>query len=92
MKTFARLQDGQVVELITTEQPIHVLFHSDMVWLDVSGEPAVTTGWRSDGRMVSPPLAPDIKPAPVPDPLAELAEIRATLATLQARVAALDHA
>ena len=92
MKTFARLQDGLVAELVTTEQPIRALFHPDMIWLDVSDEPAVATGWLSDGRAVSRPPAPETVLTPTIDPLAELADIRFTLATLQARVAALDHA
>ena len=92
MKTFARLQDGLVAELVTTEQPIHTLFHPGMVWLDVSGEPAVTTGWLSDGRTVSRPAAAEVMPAPTRDPSAELADIRSALAALQARVAAFDHA
>lgn len=91
MKTFARLQDGLVAELVTTEHPIHTLFHPDMVWLDVSGEPAVTTGWISDGRTVNRPAVQEATPASTPDPLAELAGIRTALAALQARVAALDH-
>ncbi len=91
MKTFARLQDGLVVELVTTEQPIHMLFHPDMVWLDVSGEPAVTTGWLSDGRTLSRPPVPEAVLSPTLNPVAELAEIRSALATLQARVDALDH-
>ncbi len=92
MKTFARLQDGLVAELLNTEHSIHTLFHPDMVWLDVSGEPAVATGWVSDGRTVRRPAVSEAVPAPAPDPIAELAEIRTALAKLQERVAALDHA
>ena len=92
MKTFARLQDGLVAELVTTEQPIHMLFHPDIIWLDVSGEPAVTTGWLSDGRTVSRPAVPEAVSTPSMDPAAELADIRCALALLQARVDAFEHA
>lgn len=92
MKTFARLQDGLVAELVSTEQPVHMLFHPDMVWLDVSNEPAVAVGWVSDGRMVSRPAVAEPVTAPTPNPIAELAEIRAALAVLQARLDAFDHA
>lgn len=91
MKTFARVQDGIVAELVTTGHAIETLFHPDLVWLDVSGEPAVATGWRCDGRTVSRPPAEAAAAAPAPDPAAELADIRAGVEALQFRLTELER-
>ena len=40
MKTYARIANGQVVELITTAQSIGWLFHPSLHWEEVTGTAA----------------------------------------------------
>ena len=89
MKTYARLQDGVVAELLTTEHAIHTLFHPDLTWLDVSNEPTVAPGWRSDGRNVSRPPEPPATPETAAPPLdrdALIEALRRDLDALQERL------
>ena len=84
MKTYARIADGVVAELLVTGEDISALFHPCLRWLAVA-DPRIQVGWRegSDGFAAPPPMV-DALHAP------SLTELRTELAMLTARVAALQ--
>ena len=85
MKTYARVQEGIVAELLRTELPIAELFHPGLTWVDVSSQLVVAQGWTFDGKRFAKPAAP-ATPAPMPTMaavLAELASLRAEVETLK---------
>jgi hypothetical protein len=55
MRTYARLDQGSVVELLTTDGDILAMFHPELHWVDVTDVPAATYGWRLEGAIVVPP-------------------------------------
>jgi hypothetical protein len=84
MKKYARIQDGLVVELLTTERDITTMFNPALVWVDVSSHAAISEGWRIDGDNSTPPSA-----SPPPAPAPTLAELQAQIVTLRAQIEAL---
>jgi hypothetical protein len=83
MKTYARIDNGAVAELIETEAAPDTLFHPSLVWVEVA--PPVAVGWlQSPGGFAAPP---PVAAAPAPAPT--LAELQAQLAALSAQLAAL---
>lgn len=86
-KTFARIQDGLVAEMLTTASDITSLFNPALVWLDVSSVAGVSPGWTYK--------AGDFAPPPQPPPAASpptIADLQAQLAVLSQRLAALTPA
>ena len=84
MKSFARVQNGTVAELLHTDAAIATLFHPGLVWVDVSQQPMVKEGWAYDGtHFTAPALTP---PSPPPPPLVDM---QAQIDVLRAQVAAL---
>jgi hypothetical protein len=57
MKTYARIQDSRVAELLTTEGNMTSMFHRDLAWIDVSSVNGIAVGWDYDGQRFSPPAA-----------------------------------
>ncbi|MFD4837643.1 tail fiber assembly protein [Achromobacter sp. NPDC058515] len=57
MRTYARVSEGLVVELFSTDQEMAELFHPALVWVDVSDlAPKPAEGWSYEGaRFLSPP-------------------------------------
>jgi len=53
-KTYARIENDTVVELLKTDGDIAAMFHRDLHWIDVTGEAGVAYGWRHDGKRCSP--------------------------------------
>lgn len=49
MRTYARIQDARVVELIKTDSNIATLFHPALQWVDASGIAGIAEGWRYNG-------------------------------------------
>ena len=86
MKTYARIQDGLVAELLATEQDITSMFNPALTWIDVSSRADIGSGWRFDGTDFTPPI-PSTPPTP-PPPI--IAELRAQIAMLSAQLAALS--
>ena len=84
MKTYARIQDGTVVELLQTSLPISGLFHPGLTWIDISDQPGVAEGWTFDGTQFAKPTTPA---APVELPT--MTQVLAALASLNAEVTAL---
>jgi hypothetical protein len=84
MKTYARIEDNMVRELVTTDTEIATLFHPSLRWVDVTGND-VQVGWVvvAGGGFAAPPAA---QPMPMPPRLADLV---AEIADLQAKLAAL---
>ena len=86
MKTFARVQDGRVVELLKTEASLTGRFHPALAWFEVSSVLGIAEGWSYDGEQFTPP--PPTEPAPSPT----LEALQAQLANLTAQIAALSKA
>ncbi len=82
MQTYARIHDGTVAELLTTDQDPAKLFHPSLVWVKVP-TPGVAIGWRQTPAGFAPPLG-----AP-PVPLPSATELHAQITALAAKVAAL---
>ncbi|WP_082928700.1 hypothetical protein [Cupriavidus gilardii] len=57
MKTYARVYEGIVMELFSTDGDIGEMFHPDLVWIDVTGtQPQPKEGWTySEERGFEPP-------------------------------------
>ena len=85
MKTYARIENGIVAELLKTDGDITRMFNPALVWVDVSSRADVIQGWQFDGVDFTAPAAPHtIAQAP------SIAELQAQLATLSAQIAALS--
>jgi hypothetical protein len=85
MSTYARIDGNVVRELLTTDAEIATLFHPSLEWADVSGH-EVQVGWVcvEGGGFVAPPPSEPAPPTPrLADLVAEIADLRATLALLQ---------
>jgi hypothetical protein len=86
MKTYARIQDHVVAELLTTDLDITGRFNPALMWVDVSGIPGVAPGWHQSSTGLSPP------PAPLPPVTPSLPELQIQLATISAQLAAFSQA
>jgi hypothetical protein len=85
MKTYARIEDGLIAELLRTEDDITSLFHPALSWVEVSSQPDIAVGWHFDGTDFTPPSPP---PPAAPGPT--IAELQRQLAALSAQLAALS--
>lgn len=56
MKTYARIEDGQVAELFQTDGDISQMFHPSLVWMDVTNSnPQPQPGWEyANGAFIQP--------------------------------------
>lgn len=66
MKTFARIDDGRVAEILTAEELPE--FHPSLVWVEANQ--AVEVGWTYEGQFFAAPVVPAV------DLLAYLADRR----------------
>jgi hypothetical protein len=85
MKTFARILDGRVAELLGTADDIRGLFHPSLVWVEVPEGQEVHENWTYDGTGFTPPM-----PEPAVSSAPSTAELRAQLAALSAQIASLE--
>ena len=86
MKTYARIQDNLVAELLKTDGDIKSMFHPTLVWVDVSPQANIAEGWQFDGTNFAPPPAAPSPAAPAPT----IASLQAQLAALSAQLATLS--
>ncbi len=84
MRTYARIQDGRIAELLQTDGDITAMFNPALVWIDVTSQPNVAEGWEFDGSSFAAPA-----PVTPPPPLVTIAELQAQIAALSAQLAAL---
>jgi len=84
MKTYARVENRIVAEIVTTAENIGSLFHPSLQWVDVTGQ-AIQVGWvqSENGTFALPPPTAPASPTP------NMAELLAELAALKAQVAQL---
>ncbi len=85
MRTYARIQNGTVAELLKTDGDITHMFNPALVWVDVSSQADVAEGWHFDGTTFTAP-ATNHTLAQAPS----IAELQAQLAALSAQIAALS--
>jgi hypothetical protein len=83
MKDYARISDGRVAEIFSTDKDISTLFNAALVWVDVTGK-QVAVGWTWDGHSFAAPALP---PPNLPSPT--LADLQAQIAALSAQLASL---
>ncbi len=87
MKTYARLENHVVAEVINTTGDIAKLFHPSLVWVEVTGK-GIQVGWvqNTDGTFApSPsPAVTTVPPPSVAELLTELTAMRAQVAQLHA--------
>ncbi len=85
MKTYARIQDGLIAELLKTDGDITSMFNHALVWMDISSQPNVLEGWHFDGTKFTPP-----SPPPAVASVPTIPELRAQLSALGAELAKLS--
>jgi len=85
MKTYARIQDGVVAELLKTDGDITKMFVPSLIWIDVSSNTGIREGWRYDGKSFTAPAT-----IPAPPAVPTLADLQSQLSVLSARVTALS--
>ncbi len=86
MRTYARIQDGCVAELLKTDGDITAMFNPELVWIDVSAQPSVAEGWQFNGTTFTTPVI-----VPPTAPVVTLAELQAQIAALSAQLAAFSE-
>jgi len=84
MRTYARIQNGLVAELLSTDGDITSMFNHALTWIDVSSQPSVVDGWVFDGEDFTPPAI-----LPPPESALTIAQLQTQIAALAAQVAAL---
>jgi hypothetical protein len=85
MRTYARIQDGRVVELATTSSDISAMFHPALIWVDASSAVAIAEGWTYDGSVFSRAVVPEVLP-----PTLSISGMQAQLAIFAAQLATLS--
>ncbi len=85
MKTYARISNNVVAELLMTEMDPSDLFYPSLQWVDVTAQPSVQVGYVlvSDGFQPPPAVATVVIAIPT------LIQLQAELAKLSAQIAAL---
>lgn len=86
MPTFARIDKNVVAEIITVNDRIENLFHSELKWIEVPPKATVGSGWTWNGSTFEPPH-------PEPPPLVQptLRSLQKEISSLQERIAAISH-
>lgn len=84
MRTYARIQDGRVGELVTTSSDISAMFHPALQWVDASSVNGIAEGWMYDGAVFSRAVV-----AEVTSPTLSISTMQAQLAIFAAQLAAL---
>jgi hypothetical protein len=85
MKTYARIQEGVVAELLKTDNDITTMFVPSLLWVDVSSDTGIREGWRYDGKSFAAPAA-----IPAPPSIPTLADLQSQLTELSVRITALS--
>lgn len=84
MKTYARVSNGVVAELVSTDVDPATLFYPSLQWQLVT-DSAVVPGWLVSATGFTPP----VPPAPTIPPPPTLSQLQAELTALAAQIAAL---
>jgi hypothetical protein len=85
MKTYARLVNGIVAELLTTAANPAQLFYPTLQWIDVTSQSGIQVGYIQSGAGFTAPPAP----TPVVIQTPSLAQLQSELSALSAQIAAL---
>jgi hypothetical protein len=81
MRSYARIQDGRVVELITTDSDISTMFHPALRWIEAPTARGIAEGWSYDGSVFSKPAVIETVAPPL-----SISEIQTQLKTLSAQL------
>jgi hypothetical protein len=89
VKTYARVADGKVLELLRSDGNVATMFHPAIRWVDVTGTLVdghdVGVGWLQTPSGFAPPPPDAVVAAAAPT----LSELQAELARLGAMIASL---
>ena len=86
MKTYARIQDEVVIELMTTDLDVASRFNPALLWTDVSNVPGIAPGWSQNASSFLPPAAPPIPAMPT------VAQLQSQLDIISKQIAGLPKA
>jgi hypothetical protein len=86
MRTYARIHNGRVAELITTSSDISTMFHLALTWVDASSAIGIEEGWIYDGSGFSKAVVPEDAPSAV-----SISELQAQLAIFSAQLETLSN-
>ena len=67
MTRYARVEQGSVREVVETAGRIEALYHPDLLWVELQGEPEVVPGWVAGPGGFSLPDAEKASVAPMID-------------------------
>jgi hypothetical protein len=84
MKTYARIANNSVAEILVSATNPSLLFHPALRWVDVTVQPSIKIGYVLRNNVFEPPPPP----VPVSIQAPTLAQLQAELATLSAQIAA----
>jgi hypothetical protein len=87
MRTYARVEDGRVVELITIDSDIAIMFHPALHWIEASTASGIAEGWTYDGSVFSKPAVVETVA-----PTLSISEIQTQLKMLSAQLSTLTRA
>ena len=85
MKTYARLQNDRVAELLSSAIDPSMLFFPSLQWIDITGQSGIQIGYMQSANGFVPPP----QPAPVIIQAPTLVELQAELNSLSAQIASL---
>ncbi len=83
MKTYARIEQGVVVEILTSAVDPHTIFYPSLQWQEVTS-PGVLPGWLLTATGFTAPPTPTASMPVTPT----LAQLQSELAALAAQIAA----
>ena len=84
MKTYARIGNNAVLELLATTANPSLLFHPTLQWVDVTAQPGIQVGFVQGASGFVPPPPPPLLAIQSPT----LSQLQAELAILSAQIAA----
>lgn len=84
IRTYARIENGVVAELLKTNADVTKLYHPELIWVDITGRNEIDERWKYDGANFEAPIRV------AEPPTTSLAELEQQVRVLAARLEALQ--